>query len=200
MDIKSVRIKRRAVVVEYENEGETHSVTSRDNPLPSFIKAVEALAPLVLDICHLPSDYIHGLKPSGITLVTKQETQMVVVTAQKELTDANSPFNIATPLRFLSVPKEEGSYSPPLKEAQVELVDEVISQAKKYVKGDRAQGQLPLEVEKNAGADDETDPDKLLPFGGEGGQGEDADSPAPAEKPTKGKKKPGAIRPRKAGK
>src|SRR4051812_7305054 len=108
MDIKSVRIKRRAVVVEYENEGETHSVTSRDNPLPSFTKAVEALAPLVLDICHLPTDYIHGLKPSGITLIEKQETSMVVITAQKELTDCNSPFNIATPVRFLSVPKEEG--------------------------------------------------------------------------------------------
>jgi hypothetical protein len=185
MDIKSVRLKRRAVVISYENEGEEHSVISRDIPLPSFIKAVEALAPLVLDICHLPTDYIHGLKPTGLTLVDKQETQLVLVTAQKELTDCNSPFNIATPVRFLSLPKEEGSYSPPLKDAQVALVEKVISEAKKYVKGDRAQGQLPLEPVQDTKGDGEEGPEggDLLPFGGQ-----PAPAPTSSSKPKKPKK------------
>jgi hypothetical protein len=204
MDITSVRIKRRAVVIDYKNEGETHSVTSRDNPLPSFVKAVEALAPLVLDICHLPSDYTHGLKPTGLTLVEKQETQMVVVVAQKELTDCNSPFNISTPVRFLSVPKEEGSYSPPLKDTQVALVDAVISEAKKYVKGDRAQGQLPLEPEA-AGDDDHDGEDgdgegekkgALLPFGQQTGS-EAGEGAQPAAESSAPKKKRGAVRPPK---
>lgn len=200
MEIKKVRLKRRAVVIEYDNAGEVHTVTSRDAPLPSFVKAVEALAPLILDICHLPSEYIHGLKPTGLTLVEKQETQMVVVVGQKELTDCNSPFNISTPVRFLSVPKEEGSYSPPLKESQVALVDEVIAQAKKYVKGDRAQGQLPLEAEKKD-EDDKPDSDEeegekkgsLLPFNGEKGEEPGADQDAP-DKPAKPRSR-GAVRP-----
>lgn len=167
MDIRSVRIKRRAVVIDYENEGETHSVTSRDNPLPSFVKAVEGLGSLVLDILHLPTDYQHGLKPTGLTVTGKQGTQLVSIVAQKELTDCNSPFNIATPLRFLSLPEEEGSYSPPLSEKQVALVDSVIKEAKKYVKGDRAQGQLPLVItndDDEGGDDGQDDPSEGDPL------------------------------------
>lgn len=182
MEIKRVRIKRRAVVIDYENEGEDHSVTSRDNPLPSFVKAVEALAPLVLDVLHLPSEYQHGLKPTGITIVEKQETELVVVTAQKELTDCNSPFNIATPLRFMAHPKEEGSYSPPLSERQVALVDAVVKEAKKYVKGDRAQGQLPLDAAKDE-TKDASDPEDgdALDFG----KNEQTQGGTPAAQPDK---------------
>ncbi len=156
MNIRSIRLKRRAVVITWENQGEDHALTSRDMPLPSFVKAVENLRSLILDILHLPTDYQHGLKPTGLTLAEKQETQLVSLVATKELNDCNSPFNIATPLRFLSVPQEEGSYSPPLTEKQCALVDEVIREAKDYVKGKRAQGQLPLEAE-----DDTTDEDTL---------------------------------------
>lgn len=154
MNIRSVRLKRRAVVISYESNGEEHNITSRDMPLPSFVKAVENLASLVLDVLHLPTDYQKGLKPTGITLTEKQETHLVAIVAQKELTDCNSPFNITTPLRFLSVPQEEGSYSPPLNEKQAALVDAVIREAKDYVKGNRAQGQLPLDAQ-----DDMTDED-----------------------------------------
>lgn len=152
MHIQKVRLKRRAVEISYENNGEEHNITSRDMPLPAFVRAVENLASLVLDVLHLPSEYQKGLKPTGITVTEKQNTHLVAVIAQKELTDCNSPFNIVTPLRFLSVPEEEGSYSPPLTEKQAALVDAVIREAKEYVKGNRAQGQLPLN-----GEDDMTD-------------------------------------------
>ena len=144
MEIRKVRLKRRVVLIDYENEGEHHTISSRDNPLPSFVKSVENLATLVLDLVHLPSDYIHGLSPQGITLVSRQGTELVAVVATKELNDCSSPFNITTPLRFLSVPEEEGTYSPPLKDAQVDLINEVVREAKNYVGGQRAQGQLPL--------------------------------------------------------
>ncbi len=162
MDITKVRIKRKSVSVSFTNEGEDHTLTSSDMPLPAFVKSIEALATTILDILGLPSGYIHGLKPTGITLVDKQETQLVCLTATKELTDCNSPFNIATPLRFLSLPQEEGSYSPPLPAKTVELIDEVIKQAKKYVKGDRAQGQLPLDKEP-ASEDGDDDGEKEDP-------------------------------------
>jgi len=152
MKIKKVRIKRRAVVIDYEANGEDHSVTSRDTPLPSFVKAVENLGTLILDILHLPTEYIHGLKPAGLTIVDKQDTELVCIVAQKELTDCNSPFNIATPLRFMGTPQEEGSYSPPLTGAQVALVEEVLKEAHAYIDGHRAQGQLPLETPESEAA------------------------------------------------
>lgn len=148
MEIRKVRLKRNVVFIEYWNDGETHKVSSPDNPLPSFVKAVENLGILVLDLLHLPSDYIHGLSPQGITLVSRQGTELVAVVATKELNDCSSPLNITTPLRFLSVPEEEGTYSPPLKDAQVDLINEVVREAKNYVGGQRAQGQLPLGDDK----------------------------------------------------
>lgn len=144
MDIKSVRITRRHIVIDWTTPEGDFGLKLRDNPLPSFTRAVEALGALVLDILHLPTEYGKGLTATGITVADKQGTHLVCITAKKELTDCNAPFNIATPLRFLDHPKEEGTYSPPLTDAQVGLVEAVIKEAKKYVKGDRAQGQLPL--------------------------------------------------------
>lgn len=160
MKISKVRIKQRAVVIEYENEGETHSVTSRDVPLPSFYEAVAALTPLVGEILHLPAEYLEGVQSTGLTIVDKQDVQLVVIVARKDLCDAHSPFNINTPQRFLHHPEEEGSYSPALGEKQVALVDAVIKEAKAYVKGERAQGQLPLETEEDDSLDDDLNTDE----------------------------------------
>jgi hypothetical protein len=145
MRITKVRLRQRAVVIEYASEKETHTLTSRDNPLPSFVKAVENLKPLVLSILHLPADYGDKMKTTGLTMAEKQEAELVTIVAQKELPECHSPFNIATPLRFLAHPEEAGSYSPALDDKDVAVVLDVLEEAKKYVKGDRAQGQLPLE-------------------------------------------------------
>jgi hypothetical protein len=150
MRITKVRLKQRAVVIHYESEKDTFEITSRDNPLPSFVKAVEALGAVVLRVLHLPETYGTNLKATGLTMTAKQETELVTIVAQKELPDAHSPFNIATPMRFLSHPEEEGSYSPALDDGDVAAVQTVIEEAKKYVKGERAQGQLPLGDETGA--------------------------------------------------
>ena len=143
------------MLIEWETPEGEQSLSCRDVPLPSFITAVENLAPVVLEILHLPSDYIHGLKPTGVTVSNKQEVDLVTIVATKELTDCNSPFNISTPLRFLECPKEEGSYSPPLNDKQVAAVEQVLLEAKGYVQGHRAQGQLPLDVSPDTAGESE---------------------------------------------
>jgi hypothetical protein len=183
MRITKVRLKQRAVVIEYENEGETHSVTSRDVPLPSFVEAVANLSGLVLDILHFPKDYAEGLKTTGLTMVEKQETELVCIVATKELPECHSPFNIATPLRFLAHPAEEGSYSPALSSAQVAAVQAVIAQAKEYVLGRRAQGQLPLETEADEGEPDAAPEGDALEFGAENDNG----TPQPVKRTRKAK-------------
>lgn len=164
MEIKKVRITRKSVVIDYHNEGEEHGITAHDAPLPSFVKAIENLAPVVLALLGLPSDYIHGLSPVGITLTEKLGSWQVSIHATKELSDTSDPFSLATPPRFLAVPTEEGSYSPPLSDAHVDLINEVINEAKAYVGGQRAQGQLPLTKD---GEDGPTEPQggDVLDFG-----------------------------------
>ena len=179
MRITKVRLNNRAVSIEYVSNNETHSLTSRDVPLPSFVEAIAALKPLVLSILHLPASYGAPVKDekegketptltvTGLTMAEKQEVDLVCIVARKTLTDAHSPFNIATPLRFLDHPDAEGSYSPALTDKECGAVYAVIEEAKRYVKGERAQGQLPLGDEKDeeAGAQAEPAAGDLLEYG-----------------------------------
>ncbi len=203
MKITKVRLTRSKVSVEYENEGDTFAVVSHDRPLPSFYEAVAALCPIILSILHLPATYagtpnpkdlattLHPLKPTGLTISEKQDVRLVCLTAHKELPDSHSPFNIATPLRFLEHPQEEGSYSPALTAEQVAAIDAVIAEAKKYVGGARAQGVLPLETpedtEKEAAAEPQSGDVLDFPNTGDAGheEGEDDADEAPAKKPRK---------------
>lgn len=192
MRIKKVRLKQRAVVIEYASEKETHTLTSRDNPLPSFMKAVENLKPLVLSILHLPTEYGENLTPTGLTMADKQETELVTIMAKKKLVDSHSPFNIATPLRFLAHPEEEGSYSPALDDKDVAAVMEVLEEAKKYVAGERAQGQFPL-ASPDGGDEEEGEAE---PQGGDvldfGKGKQEAAAPAGAIQPPKRRRKSSA--------
>jgi hypothetical protein len=162
LTILKVRRTRKAISIHYRNGDEDHELTSRDNPLPAFLKAVDALPPLVCELLHLPAGYVENMKASGLTISDGSGNEQVTIVAQKSLNDANGPFNIATPLRLMDLPEAEGSYSPPLTDKQVALVDEVIEQAKAYVLGERAQGQITFDGEdddeEESGAGEKGDP------------------------------------------
>lgn len=199
MNILKVRRKRTSISITYENNGEQHTVTSSEAPLPAFNKAIGALKPLILKILHLPDSYggvdnTETLKPTGLTLTDSKGNRQVVLVANKELSDASGPFNIATPPRFLELPETEGTYSPALAEADVALVNEVIEEAKEYAKGNRAQGVLLTDTaksdeEKAAAAAVDHNQSELL---GEGKAGIDQTPPAEAPK-KRGRKKKDAL-------
>jgi hypothetical protein len=155
LTILKVRRTRKHVVISYRNGEEEHTLRSRDNPLPAFDHAIAALAPLVCTLVKVPATYVENLRAIGLTITDGSGNEQVMIIAQKSLDDANGPFNIATPLRLMDVPEAEGSYSPPLGEDQVALIDEVVEQAKAYVMGERAQGQI--EFNKEDGDTDEDD-------------------------------------------
>lgn len=153
LTILKVRRTRKHVVIHYRNGENDHNIKCRDNPLPAFDAAISALAPLVIELLALPSTYVENLKATGITISDASGNDQVCVVAQKSLPDANGPFNIC---------------SPPLTGKQVDLIDEVVEQAKLYVRGDRAQGQIAFD-DGEEGADDgsgDVAPDKgqELPF------------------------------------
>jgi hypothetical protein len=184
--ILKVRRSRRSITIDYKNGDEQHTITSRDNPLPSFGKALDALPPLVCELLGLPASYVENMKSNGLTF-TDGDNEQVTIIAAKSLADANSPFNIATPLRFLDLPKKEGSYTPALTDKQVDLVREVEEQAKEYVRGNRAQGQIVFEGDEEDGDESETPaPDtpgqSTLPL-------PEGDTGKPAKKKTRGGKR-----------
>lgn len=157
LTILKVRRTRKHVQISYRNGDEQHELKSRDNPLPAFDSAINALSPLVCELVHLPAEYVTNMRAIGITISDGSGNEMVTVIAAKSLDDANGPFNIATPLRLMDQPTEEGSYSPPLSSEQVALIDEVVEQAKAYIRGERAQGQIQLESDADADSDDDGD-------------------------------------------
>jgi hypothetical protein len=176
MEITKVKLTRTNVHIEYENEGDSYKYDSKDKPLPSFYEAMEALAPLAITTLGLPKSYV-GKKPTegdrepglpltvnGITIVTKGEARQVCIVATKVLGSCPSPFNITVPLRYMDQPDEEGSASEPYGPKEVALLEEVIAQAKGYLRGERAQGQLPLEETVQPPAEPEDGNDEALPF------------------------------------
>jgi hypothetical protein len=175
MDISKIRLGRANVHVEYTNEGDTYQYDSKDKPLPSFYAAMESLAPLVIATLGLPKTYI-GKKPTegdkvpglpltvvGISIATKGEARQVCIIATKVVSTCPSPFNITTPLRYMDRPDKEGSASEPYEPKQVELLEEVISEAKRYLNGERAQGTLPLEQTVQPPAEPEDGNQESLP-------------------------------------
>lgn len=174
MDITNIKLSRTNVHIEHTNEGDTYKYDSPDKPLPSFYKAMDALVPLVLDTLQLPKSYA-GKKPkaedkepgypltvSGFTIHMKGESRLVCIQASKVI-DTPSPFNITVPNRYMDAPTKEGSSSIPYSDKHVALIEDVIEEAKKYLKGERAQGTLPLETEEEAAAEPEDGSQENLP-------------------------------------
>lgn len=156
LTILKVRRTRKHVVIEYRNGDEDHKLKSRDNPLPAFDNAIAALAPLVCQLIKVPATYVENMRAVGITIADGGNEQVTVIAA-KSLDDAQGPFNIATPLRLMDLPEAEGSYTPPLDAKQVALIDEVVEQAKAYILGNRAQGQIEFKKD-DEDEDDATEP------------------------------------------
>lgn len=160
MKITKIALSRTKVHVEYEKEGETFKVDSPDRPLPSFLTAIKALPPIACRICGFNKAYVgkphpddlsktkNPLRVTGIVLTDKQGARRVKLECTKDLPDADLLLTFNTPARFLEHPEEEGTYSPPLADADVAAINEMIDEAAKFASGERAQGTLPFEEDK----------------------------------------------------
>ena len=142
MRITRVKRTRKTIFVAWTVGDEEFDLTSRDNPLPAFIKALDALPPLVCEICHLPKTYAEGLQVNGAYITEVGQVDAVTIVAVKTLPDNNRPLNLATPLRLLDNPEEPAAANPPLSDRQIGLINDLLDEAKRYVKCQRAQGQI----------------------------------------------------------
>ena len=145
LNIRKIRRSSKKLSFTYLNGEEEHSASYKDNPLPTFGPSLDALAPLVCELCERPKDYKDGLTVSGLTLCESGKVECVTIVAKKEIAGNSRPFNIATPLIPIDQPEEgEGSH---LTIAQAILVETAVEEARKYIRGERSQGQMKLTPE-----------------------------------------------------
>lgn len=169
IEIVSVKRTRKTIEIGWKQGDASFDLSERDNPLPGFNKALDALAPIVSTICHLPAKYSEkGLRVVGFKMGEKSGALTVSLTARKDIDDAAKEFAFTTPDRLLMHPTEPGKYTPPLEKDEANLVTEAVEQAKAYVRGERSQGQIAFEDEDGEGDDGSGDADpkqgELIPM------------------------------------
>lgn len=134
MNISKVKLKDDRVIIEYEKKSDVvernnqFALACADEPLPEFTAALTGLARYVLEICELPEDMLNRVKVTGVTY----SSTGAVVTAQISLLKSNCPLNINTPH------VAESEMTPMC----VTALQHVRDEAKRYVLGERAQGEL----------------------------------------------------------
>lgn len=166
IDIVSVKRGRRNIVIHWKQGEAKFELDERDNPLPSFYKAFDALCPVVATICHLGVKYVtSGMRVIKMDMGEKGGTPTVALHCRKDIDDAAKEFAFKTPERLLAHPAQEGKYTPPLPSEDKALVEDMIEEAKRYVRGERAQGEIQFEGDDDddeGGGEDEGG--ELLPL------------------------------------
>lgn len=151
LEVESIYRTNKHIVIDWYEGESKFNLDEPDNPLPSFFKAWEALNPLVSTVCHFPPKYSEtNMRICGMLIGSKGGADTITLDVRKGLDDAAKEFKFKTPERLLANPTEEGTYTPPLTEAQASLVYTMIEEAKEYIRGNRAQGVLPVLGEVDA--------------------------------------------------
>jgi hypothetical protein len=182
IEIVSALRTRKTICIHWKQGDGSFDLDERDNPLPSFVKAFDALVPLVPRVLHLPEGWTENLRVIGIRVGDQGGATTVQFVCRKSLSDASKEFPFVTPYRLLSHPTEPGSYTPPLVDADAALVQAAIEEAKAYVRGERAQGVIEFEGDEDDDKEDDGEYSKeepLIKF---------APETEPAAKPKRGRK------------
>lgn len=155
--VKSCRYNGRSIRCEWEKGTDFYAVTFHDNPLPSFEKALKALAVHVCSLCELPAKDVDKVEPTGITVrELGEDNAQALIVAKKKIRKGKRVFNIATPLLAMYPSQDaEKKGSDCMDEDEAKAVAKFSAEIKKYILGERAQGKLALEEEKPAKGDDE---------------------------------------------
>lgn len=138
-----------------KSQPEEIELECREAPLPSFDKALQALAPYVCDICEL-DDVVARITVKGVSLSTKDDLMYAIITACVTTKNAPGPFTLNTP----RLPESsDDSFNLGTKCATA--INKVVDEAGKYVKGERAQGILLGESEEDDADPEDEDQQKL---------------------------------------
>lgn len=156
VEIVFVKVTRKRICIKWRVGENERSLGERDEPLPSFRRAFEALTPIVGTICHFPAKYSEtGLRVTELHIGSKGGVETAALTARKDLDDASKEFSFTTPERLMENPTEEGAYSPPLNKEDAGLIADAVREAKKYISGQRSQSEIVWEKADDDDGDDD---------------------------------------------
>ena len=163
MTITRLKYDGRKVSIDYQQQARTGadpdeiSLVCADPPRLELVAALQALAADVVAIGELrPSDR-DLLTVRGVTCTWKDDVLGAVITALKALETANAPLVLNTPhLPEKPYSGNPGDPNPVLPPGAATRVRTLLTEAERYLAGDRAQGRLFTPPDAGVPADDTT--------------------------------------------
>lgn len=146
-----------------KNDTDERTRRSTDQPRPEFVAALKALDRVVVHVCELPHEWTDQIEVFQLTIQRhpKTERRSFVISAKKPVETASGPFVIHTP-RVAEADLDDDSHG--LSEEATERVDELIAEAERFLRGEKAQQEM-FNGEQDGAA--ESDPNA-----GQGGAGD----------------------------
>ena len=160
--ILSVRNKRKCIEIGWMAGADKVVREFHDNPLPSFLKSIDALNPHVAAICELPASEAKKISATGITVRQDGDNALALIVARKAIKKGKRIMNIATPILHMYADLENKSLDH-MEKDEAAAIEKVIKEAVLYLAGERAQGQIEFneETPPKKEEDDGTEPIKF---------------------------------------
>jgi hypothetical protein len=121
-------------------------LTSEDAPLPEFIEALAAVKPELLQVLELPASYGANLHIVGAVFSYKAETLCTSLIAEKALKSTRAELTIKSPSLPEAAPESNPDAEGVLPTKAALAVNELLEQCRRYLRGERAQGQLLVDL------------------------------------------------------
>ena len=121
---------------------ESYVLSSEDMPLPSFGQALQAVGEFVPLICEISTESPVQVLGVSFGYGGDAEVMGATITAMLELESSNSPLILNTPYKASEVYNEGGNEDVLLPLDCVRALEALCKEADKYLKGERAQGDL----------------------------------------------------------
>ncbi len=169
----------------------THDLTSAEKPTPDLPEALDAFREYVMDLLELPAKWRDQIRITTLSISDDKETNTrgLMVSATKKIAKASGrPLSITTP-HMREGAEDSTAKTGILEEEILELIAKAETAASRFVKGERAQGEIfPSDASAPPAAGAE---------GGEGGAppaaGEDDVSKARKRRPARNAGTPGEV-------
>jgi hypothetical protein len=141
MKIKKIKYSKDITTIEYSEIHNDiiyhHSVSSNEEPMSSFIAAIDNNVKTFAKILELPIEERVTLHTFNFQHKESNEAISVIISGNIKLNNSAGSFNVNTPLRYI---KGEGELV--LNDEEVENLNELMNEAEKYVNGTVSQPSL----------------------------------------------------------
>jgi hypothetical protein len=113
---------------------------TNDAAAPSFYRAMQGLAPVVVELCDLPPEWVKEIKVTGLSMTHSEDGVMTAsISVERVLGDGRSRMEFTTPKRADAPMNGSLDYSSCLSDAAVAAIDAACHEAEAFIDGERAQ-------------------------------------------------------------